>query len=452
MTEADSSDTTPDQATFTVAQTLTLFAGQFRTTQRPNPVKASSPTDSLDQQVNAKLRDSWQGMFLTELFQGVSQLTLLLLLLEAIWDGAAMFAKPDVYVLFVMTMAQSAWLAQRQFSGLANFWWTRLVGLVCYALVEVLLEGPAFFSKPKHLTFIVLTLFFVGGRSLEMRLGRPALALLGTVLSRTAQGLGPLFFYIAIDLRDKVWLDEFINFFNDRPHAFLLALSITQVGSLIVLTLFARRQRSLIDALLEQFKTLSRWGFGASVVEKVLRDSQAQSASRVDRAIGFIDVRGFTAWSENHTPEQVAEMLNHFYAATLDACGAELIKSKMSGDEVLLVFPADAQAQLTLQKALQAAVQAVAPWQLSAGAGLWIGPVVEGFFGTASSRIHDVIGDTVNTAKRLCDHAQGEQLLAGPVARLGAPGLAQLSVQAKGKHEPITAACFQVVLTPPGKS
>lgn len=391
-------------------------------------------------------------MFLTELFQGVSQLALFLLLLEAIWDGMAMFAKPDIYVLFAMTMAQSAWLAQRQFSGRSNPWWTRLVGLFCYALVESLFEGPAFFGKPKHVTFAVLTLLFVLGRSLEMRADKTGQTLLGTVLSRAAQGLGPLFFYIALDLRDQAWLDGFTHFFTDAPHAFLLALALTQVGALIVLTLVARRQRSLIDSLLEQLKTLSRWGFGAHVVEQVIHDSQAQAASRVERAIGFIDVRGFTAWSETHTPEQVIEMLNRFYAATLQACGSDLIKSKMSGDEVLLVLPADANALTTLQKALQAAVQAVAPLQLTAGAGLWLGPVVEGFFGTSSDKIHDVIGDTVNTAKRLCDHALGQQLLAGPIHRLAAAGSAHTSIHAKGKLEPITAACFQVALNPRGKS
>jgi class 3 adenylate cyclase len=417
-----------------------------------HPVKPSVPADSLDQQVNARLRDSWQGMFFTELFQGVSQLAMLLLLLEAIWDGGAMFAKPDIYVLLLMTLAQSAWLAQRQFSGQANPAWTRLVGLVLYALIETLIEGPAFFTKPKHLTFVILTLFFVLGRSLEMRPGKLGQSLLGTVISRTAQGLSPLFFYIALDLRNQVWLEGFWNFFNDAPHTFLLALSVTQVGALIVLTLIARRQRSLIDALLEQLKTLSRWGFGASVVEKVIRDSHAQAASRVDRAIGFIDVRGFTAWSETHTPEQVIDMLNDFYAATLEACGPELIKSKMSGDEVLLVLPANAQALQTLQNALQAAVLAVTPMQLTAGAGLWIGPVVEGFFGTQSNRIHDVIGDTVNTAKRLCDHAKGQQLLAGPVHRLTDVAASQTSIQAKGKLQPITAACFGVELSPPGKS
>jgi len=409
-------------------------------------------SDPLDQQVNAKLRGSWLSMFLTELFQGVSQLALFLLLLEAIWEWSLMFSKPDVYVLFVMAMAQSAWLAQRQFTGLANPWWTRMVGPLCYALVESLIEGPGFFAKPKHLTFIILTLVFVLGRSLEMRKGNPWYTLPGTGLSRAAQGLGPLFFYIALDLRDQSWLEGFRDFFKSGPHAFLLALALTQVGALVSLTLIAQRQRSVIDSLLEQLKTLSRWGFGASVVGKVIRDSGTQSASRVDRAIGFIDVRGFTAWSESHTPEEVIGMLNRFYDAVLLACGADLIKSKMSGDEVLLVLPATAQAPAVVQMALAAALQAVAPLRLSAGAGLWIGPVVEGFFGAQSAQIHDVIGDTVNTAKRLCDHAQGGQLLAGPLERLTDPSVDAISVQAKGKNLPVLAASYRLEITPPDKS
>ena len=405
------------------------------------------PTDSdpLDQQVSSTLQDSWLGMFLTELFQGVSLLALLLLLLEAIWDWAGMFSKPDIYVLFVMLMAQSAGLAQRQFNGLTNYWWTRVIGLLCYAVVESLLEGSDFFAQPKHVTFIVLTLVFVLGRSLEWREDAPWQVMLGTVLSRAAQGLGPLFFYIALDLRDQPWLEGFIHFFQSAPHAFLLALGLTQVGALIALTLITRRQRRLIGTLLEQLKTLSRWGFGTQVVQKVLHDSGTQAASRVERAIGFIDVRGFTAWSEAHPPEDVIDLLNRFYAAVLQACGPDLIKSKMSGDEVLLVLPSSPQAHHTVQCALRAALQAVAPWQLSAGAGLWIGPVVEGFFGTKSAQIHDVIGDTVNTAKRLCDHAKGAELLAGPINRLQDPSAEQFSIHAKGKHLPILAARYRLV-------
>ncbi|MFZ4479114.1 MAG: hypothetical protein ACOYNZ_04365, partial [Rhodoferax sp.] len=81
---------------------------------------------------------------------------------------------------------------------------------------------------------------------------------------------------------------------------------------------------------------------------------------------------------------------------------------------------------------------------LSAGAGLWVGPVVEGFFGTETAQIHDVIGDTVNTAKRLCDQAQGGELLAGPVQAVASSAGRHINLRAKGKAEPVTAAVYRV--------
>jgi class 3 adenylate cyclase len=140
----------------------------------------------------------------------------------------------------------------------------------------------------------------------------------------------------------------------------------------------------------------------------------------------------------------VIGMLNGFYAAILEACGADLVKSKMSGDEVLLVLRADASAIALMQKALTAAIATLEPMRLSAGAGLWVGPVVEGFFGTQTAQIHDVIGDTVNTAKRLCDHARGGQLLVGPVNQMTDPAQERISISAKGKTEPVLAAIYTV--------
>lgn len=402
------------------------------------------PNDSLDRQVAKTLQGSWLGMFLTELFQGVGQIALFLLVLEVIWNGDAILGKPDVYVLFVMSIGQSAWLSRRRLQGLNNPWWMRLWGLALYVLAESLLEGPTFFIKPKHLTFIALTLLFVWGLALEVRRHTPLIATAGMVMARTAQGLAPLFFYVALDLRDQAWLEGVGIFFLSGSHMFLLALSFTQIGALIAMTLVARRQRAVIGKLLDQLKTLSRWGFGAHVVEEVLRDSGPHAASRVERAIGFIDVRGFTSWSEAHQPEAVIGMLNGFYAAVLQSCEGVLIKSKMSGDEVLLVLPADEQATVIMQNALRAALAATAPMHLSAGAGLWIGPVVEGFFGAQASQIHDVIGDTVNTAKRLCDHAGGGELLAGPRGLLLNAPDEQVNIQAKGKYLPIAATRYRV--------
>ena len=403
---------------------------------------SAGQADSLDQQVNATLRGSWFSLFLTELFQGAGQLALFLLLLETVSEWGAIFVKPDVYVLLLATLGQSAWLAWRQLNGQPSLWWGRLAGLGFYVMVESWVEGSAFFFAPHHITFGGLMLAYALGAALETQ-GKPAvLATAGLVLSRTAQGLGPILFYIALDLKSTPWLEGVTDFFDSASHAFLLALAITQVGALIALALITRRQHVVIVDLLHQLKTLSRWGFGSRVVEAMLRDSGTPAASRVQRAIGFIDVRGFTAWSETREPEEVMSMLNDFYAAVLHSCQGELIKSKMSGDEVLLVLRADPDALPLMQNALRAALAAVQPLQLSAGGGLWVGPVVEGFFGASSAPIHDVIGDTVNTAKRLCDHAPAGELLAGPVEALPDLLAPRTSIQAKGKKQPIIAACY----------
>jgi adenylate cyclase len=97
-----------------------------------------------------------------------------------------------------------------------------------------------------------------------------------------------------------------------------------------------------------------------------------------------------------------------------------------------------------MRAAMRATISAVQPSQLSAGAGLWIGPVVEGFFGAQEAPVHDVIGDTVNTAKRLCDQAQPGQLLAGPLAALPDHAAPTTSIQAKGEHQPVVTAIYSL--------
>jgi class 3 adenylate cyclase len=260
------------------------------------------------------------------------------------------------------------------------------------------------------------------------------------------QAVSPLRFYFSLELKGSGWVIGFQHFFADPSHVFLLVLSLLQAAGLISLSFLALRQKAVIADLLATFKELSRWGFGARVVERVLSKARDTDAARVERCIGFIDIRGFTAWSEKQAPEQVIAMLNGFYEAVLSSCADSVIKAKMSADEVLLVLPDDASALPALQQALRAAQAAVQPVGLSAGAGAWIGTVVEGFFGARSSPVHDVIGDTVNTAKRLCDQAPAGILLAGPLARLPV-ALAQLpqqSLVAKGKAHPIIAAVWEV--------
>ena len=80
---------------------------------------------------------------------------------------------------------------------------------------------------------------------------------------------------------------------------------------------------------------------------------------------------------------------------------------------------------------------------LAAGCGVHCGPVVEGLMGTEERRSYDLLGDSVNTAKRLCDAAAGGEILLSQAVHLqlgaGLPGLQERTLQVKGKQQPLAA-------------
>jgi class 3 adenylate cyclase len=80
----------------------------------------------------------------------------------------------------------------------------------------------------------------------------------------------------------------------------------------------------------------------------------------------------------------------------------------------------------------------LAAFGLSAGFGIHAGPVIEGLLGSASVKAFDVLGDTVNVAKRLCDAAAGGEILASeatPAVGAGEAPIRELRV--KGKSAPL---------------
>jgi class 3 adenylate cyclase len=118
------------------------------------------------------------------------------------------------------------------------------------------------------------------------------------------------------------------------------------------------------------------------------------------------------------------------------------IKFKLSGDEVMAVFvrPTDTVAAAReLRGVLQ---QALAPEGLQIAMGIHSGPVIEGLLGGTRVRFFDVIGDTVNVAKRIEQIAEpGEIVLSEDSARKASeplPLVSSRTVLLKGKGVPIT--------------
>ena len=132
-------------------------------------------------------------------------------------------------------------------------------------------------------------------------------------------------------------------------------------------------------------------------------------------------------------------MLNGFYEAT-EASVAPFwpIRIKYTADEALLVFAEPALALAAARALREALVPHLAPFGLSAGFGIHAGPVIEGLLGSESVKAFDVLGDTVNVAKRLCDAASGGEILvseATPFVGVDTHSVRELRV--KGKAQPL---------------
>jgi len=126
----------------------------------------------------------------------------------------------------------------------------------------------------------------------------------------------------------------------------------------------------------------------------------------VDRTFAFVDLCGFTAFTEQHGSVMATQMLASFRAATRDIASRRGVRiAKWLGDGAMVV---GVEAQPVLEAFLEIEQRSVeGPGSLALRYGITFGKAIlfEG---------DDYIGSVVNLAKRLCDVAQPHEILVGP--------------------------------------
>lgn len=368
---------------------------------------------------------------------------LVLLILEALLARPGYFAGADPYLLLASGMGQAwlmEWLALR---GQPRPFLANLAGPLLYSLVETGLEGAAFFQQWHHQAYWVFALGFALLQSAQARqAGGAAPLVLAENVLRSAI---PLVMYALFEARSKNTALSLDVFFADRAHDFL-AVVLLLLGVLLGFAdINLRRSLATVRSLTARLRQYSEWSLGRGILDRAIADERSLSLQRVGRAILFMDIRGFTAWSESQTPEAVVRMLNAYYRTAEEALDEHPpIKLKYTADEVMAVFADAAQAVTAGSRMLASTRQLLAASDLAAGAGVHCGQVVEGVLGGEGAKAYDFIGDTVNTAQRLCDAAAPGELLVSMVA-CDAAGLApmqQRDILAKGKREPLRVAVF----------
>ncbi len=182
---------------------------------------------------------------------------------------------------------------------------------------------------------------------------------------------------------------------------------------------------------IEQLGRLKRF-FSRAVAEAIVAGGEEMLAPhRREITAVFLDLRGFTAFTDRADPEEVLELLRAYHVTlgrTVDDFGGTL--EHFAGDGVMVFFndpfPVDRPAERAVRMALelQEAFQPIAhAWQrlgheVGLGIGIAQGEATLGVIGSEERWEYAAIGNVPNLAARLCGEARsGEILLDAQVER-----------------------------------
>jgi class 3 adenylate cyclase len=161
----------------------------------------------------------------------------------------------------------------------------------------------------------------------------------------------------------------------------------------------------------------------------------------------FMDVKGFTSFSETHPPGEVVSALNEIFdPATELICGNGGTVDKFIGDCIFAAFPRPAAAVKTAKELLKlVAKTGAAGSPFTVRIGVNAGRAVRANVGGKRRREYTYIGDAVNTAQRLESACPpGKAMLGGSLEAEGRRvfgSLERREITAKGKSAPV--ACWE---------
>ncbi|MEP7321607.1 MAG: adenylate/guanylate cyclase domain-containing protein [Saprospiraceae bacterium] len=144
-------------------------------------------------------------------------------------------------------------------------------------------------------------------------------------------------------------------------------------------------------------------------------------SENINASVAFIDITGFTKITEMEKPETVVKLLNQYF----DVISKEVIKhggyvDKFIGDEVMAVFKCDFHLDKTIDAclAVRKAIEQLPPsesgnYHPQVSIGVNSGEMISGNIGSEDLKRLDytVIGDVVNTAKRMQSTAREGEII-----------------------------------------
>ncbi len=390
--------------------------------------------------LQARLAGTRAGAVREEYLANSAYFPLANILFEWLSEGWSRFIRsPDPYTLLAAGLVQAWFLGSWRHAGRPRPFAGNLIGPAFYTLIEGVIDGMRFFQSPNHLAYWGVSLAIGAAQEVQFRSADARVRVAAILAENVARAAIIVLMYAIFEAAAKPEYATLEGFFSDASHSYI-TIALLALGLVIgVAQVTADGYLALLRATAAQLRRYSELAMGRHVLERAVEDEASLAPTRRDRAVVFLDIRGFTAWSERQSPEDVVRMLNAFYEATEAAVEPHgPIRIKYTADEALLVF-AEAGPAVAAARALQGRLAAhLAPFGLAAGFGIHAGPVIEGLLGSESVKAFDVLGDTVNVAKRLCDAASGGEILVSEETAFSGAGEQPVrELRVKGKAQPL---------------
>ncbi len=360
---------------------------------------------------------------------------------------AAYFLEYSHYVLWIAAIIQAVYLGRVKNRSWMQTFLGNLIGVSIYTLVEILFEGMTFFQTPYHLVFWEYSAIMAVLRAWQQSAREHAVIIPTILLNLTRAGLlSAIYFIIELgtnaSLQSITWA-TFTEFMQSPMHQYIV------FGAFFFGLLMGLAEAQILNyaAFLRQaakrLKEYSAWFLDGGLINSGFDNPDAFNLRRVEKSVLFMDIRGFTAWAEQTDPVQTVSVLNQYYNL------AEKIITRFKGhkpgftaDEVMTRFDDPAQA-IAAARALQSKlIPFLKSYGLAVGIGVHTGVLMEGLLGSNTTRKFDIIGDTVNTAKRLESAARGGEILISTATRRALTQDVDVketrALNLKGKQQPVT--------------
>jgi adenylate cyclase len=257
-------------------------------------------------------------------------------------------------------------------------------------------------------------------------------------------------------------------FVRTTNHAEVLARLQTLLKQRLFLKQWAAQQLQAVHLEREQLRLAFRRYVSPQLADEIMAKLGSNMAAltagaRVQAAVMFADMRGFTGIAEKLGPAQVCELLNEFFSVlTAAAFRHDGTVFNMAGDSLMVGFGVPMPQSDGGARALNAAREMLAGfdgladrWRqrygIETGLGIGIndGEVIAGNIGSNQYMNYTLIGDTVNVAARLSQRARAGEVLFSNALKLTlngqvdslVPVLALPPLTLRGRTNPIDIFC-----------